>query len=146
VVEPALVGLQYRAGHLRRPGDAPLGQPGHQERQHVPAVADRPGRVAPGGHVLAELPDQAGEPGQVRPVTRDQRRGPVLALAGHRAPPAAAARTDAGVHTTQLDYYKAPQDPKFKWSLQTLTDRRGNTVGFACERGIQEMPWRSSTT
>jgi len=39
--------------------------------------------------------------------------------------------TDPRIHTTNLAYYTAPQDPKFKWSLNTITDRRTFTVGFA---------------
>ncbi len=38
--------------------------------------------------------------------------------------------TDPRAHATSLAYYTAPVDPKFKWSLQTITDRRGGTVGF----------------
>jgi len=30
--------------------------------------------------------------------------------------------TDPRIHTTNLAYYTAPQDPKFKWSTQTITD------------------------
>jgi RHS repeat-associated protein len=39
--------------------------------------------------------------------------------------------TDPRGNTTGLSYYTAPQDPKFKWSLNTITDRRGGPVGFA---------------
>jgi RHS repeat-associated protein len=39
--------------------------------------------------------------------------------------------TDPRGHATGLAYYTAPQDPKFKWSLNTITDRRGGTTGFA---------------
>jgi RHS repeat-associated protein len=39
--------------------------------------------------------------------------------------------TDPRGNATQLAYYTAPQDPKFKWSLNTITDRRGGTTSFA---------------
>src|SRR5260370_32393958 len=39
--------------------------------------------------------------------------------------------TDPRGNATQLAYYTAPQDPKFKWSLNTITDRRGGSTGFA---------------
>ncbi len=39
--------------------------------------------------------------------------------------------TDPRQHATQLAYYTAPQDPKFKWSLNTITDRRLGTTSFA---------------
>lgn len=39
--------------------------------------------------------------------------------------------TDPRNHDTALEYYTAPQDPKFKWSLKTITDRLGNPTGFA---------------
>src|SRR5205823_2351290 len=39
--------------------------------------------------------------------------------------------TDPRGHTTSLAYYTAPVDPKFKWSLHTVTDRRAGGVGFA---------------
>jgi len=39
--------------------------------------------------------------------------------------------TDPRGNATQLAYYTAPVDPKFKWSLQTITDRRGGSTGFA---------------
>ena len=39
--------------------------------------------------------------------------------------------TDPRGHASRLAYYDAPTDPKFKWSLQTLTDRRNSATGFA---------------
>jgi RHS repeat-associated protein len=39
--------------------------------------------------------------------------------------------TDPRGNTTHLAYYDAPTDPKFKWSLQTLTDRLGHPTGFS---------------
>jgi len=39
--------------------------------------------------------------------------------------------TDPRGNATGLAYYTAPQDPKFKWSLNTITDRRGGTTNFA---------------
>ncbi|WP_272461567.1 DNRLRE domain-containing protein [Intrasporangium calvum] len=32
---------------------------------------------------------------------------------------------------TSLEYYTAPQDPKFKWALKSITDRLGNPTSFA---------------
>jgi RHS repeat-associated protein len=39
--------------------------------------------------------------------------------------------TDPRGDTTDLTYYTAPQDPKFKWSLETITDRLARTTSFA---------------
>src|SRR5262249_19917573 len=39
--------------------------------------------------------------------------------------------TDPRGNATNLSYYTAPQDPTFKWSLETVTDRMGNQTGFA---------------
>lgn len=39
--------------------------------------------------------------------------------------------TDPRGNATSLSYYTAPQDPKFKWSLNTVTDRLGGTTSFA---------------
>jgi RHS repeat-associated protein len=39
--------------------------------------------------------------------------------------------TDPRGHATNLAYYTAPQDPRFKWSTETITDRRGHDTGFA---------------
>ena len=39
--------------------------------------------------------------------------------------------TDPRGNTTNLAYYTAPQDPKFKWSLETITDRLTHPTGFA---------------
>jgi YD repeat-containing protein len=39
--------------------------------------------------------------------------------------------TDPRGDTTNLSYYTAPQDPKFKWSLETIADRMARTTSFA---------------
>jgi RHS repeat-associated protein len=39
--------------------------------------------------------------------------------------------TDPRGNATGLAYYTAPQDPTFKWSLQTITDRMQRATGFA---------------
>jgi RHS repeat-associated protein len=39
--------------------------------------------------------------------------------------------TDPRGNTTGLSYYTAPQDPTFKWSLETITDRKQQATGFA---------------
>lgn len=39
--------------------------------------------------------------------------------------------TNPDGNTTNLAYYTAPQDPTFKWSLETITDPLGRTTGFA---------------
>lgn len=39
--------------------------------------------------------------------------------------------TDPDGNTTHLTYYTAPQDPKFKWSLETITDPMNRSTGFA---------------
>jgi hypothetical protein len=53
--------------------------------------------------------------------------------------------TDPRIHTTNLAYYTAPQDPKFKWSLNTLTDRRAFTQLLPVQRdalGLHQRPVR----
>jgi YD repeat-containing protein len=51
--------------------------------------------------------------------------------------------TDPRGNTTKLSYYTAPQDPKFKWSLESISDRLGNTTNFAytelANGGIQSV-------
>jgi RHS repeat-associated protein len=61
--------------------------------------------------------------------------------------------TDPRGNTTHLAYYTAPQDPKFKWSLETITDRMQNATGFAYTEqsggGIQAVvtdPRNNATT
>jgi YD repeat-containing protein len=39
--------------------------------------------------------------------------------------------TDPRGDTTNLSYYTAPQDPKFKWSLETIADRMQRATSFA---------------
>jgi RHS repeat-associated protein len=39
--------------------------------------------------------------------------------------------TDPRGNATGLAYYTAPQDPTFKWSLETITDRMTRATGFA---------------
>ena len=39
--------------------------------------------------------------------------------------------TDPRGNTTQLDYFTAPEDPKDKWKLKTISDREGHATGLA---------------
>jgi RHS repeat-associated protein len=48
--------------------------------------------------------------------------------------------TDPRGNTTGLAYYTAPADPTFKWSLQTLTDRRANPVTFGYAQASSTDP------
>src|SRR5262249_5500339 len=54
--------------------------------------------------------------------------------------------TDPRQHTTNLLYYTAPQDPKFKWSTETITDRMGGTTGFAYTEPAPGQPTGSVQT
>jgi RHS repeat-associated protein len=54
--------------------------------------------------------------------------------------------TNPAGHTTNLAYYTAPQDPKFKWSTETITDRLGGTTGFAYTEPAPGQPTGSIQT
>jgi RHS repeat-associated protein len=54
--------------------------------------------------------------------------------------------TDPNQHATKLAYYTAPQDPKFKWSTETITDRLGGTTNFAYTEPAPGQPAGSVQT
>jgi len=54
--------------------------------------------------------------------------------------------TDPRGHATGLAYYTAPQDPKFKWSTETIADRLAGTTSFAYTEPAPGQPTGSVQT
>jgi RHS repeat-associated protein len=54
--------------------------------------------------------------------------------------------TDPRGHATGLAYYTAPQDPKFKWSTETITDRLRGATNFAYTEPAPGQPSGSVQT
>lgn len=61
--------------------------------------------------------------------------------------------TDPRGNSTSMTYYTAPQDPKFKWSLESVSDRLQRTTGFAYteesgggQQAVVTDPMQNTTT